>query len=710
MVSGVAILPKSSLHQNAPSKTGAMALYSLVSRNVFNQSSSSDFFLSLLPFFEPYISSASGDLFDLDGLLEYSRSEIFMPISRDVGEIFAKRMVDVKWLRRETGSQQGVIYRVVHDSDNTIDHNSDVDKDLSHIIYNIIDFAQDRFSIRLDLTIVDLEDRLLSFLVRTASSREDELLSTAPSSDALSTERADYIFSRYISHIENKEAAVFDKIAKITGVALLAEALSEIRNPLLTISRADTELTVFLDGPFAMDYLGVSGTIAAESASFTIDRLKSLNVVVSILKSSCEEIRSNLQGLFGTPPLHRHGLTNTALIRGEVTEDECRLIMNNPELAFKKIKKITVLPHNPAMFRQNENYCPDDDISELADLMPSSNEAARRRDAEALGIVMRRRAGHSTEQIFRSKFIFLTSNDAVVTASNKFLRGKGLLSPDKMTYGPALHQRTLAGLLFANVGLVERVEVSRSTVLSACARTAMLRPKLLEQMKEQLKGVSSIQNDDILEALLLQPRGGEIIMDFTIGAAHTVSIRNREELAEALRRGLTQDLEEKHKREIDNIKIQSKEDSDKWASEVSKRDEALSTIQTQLQNINNTITASNERFDQIATAVALSEIRRVSRIELFVTVALAIVSVVVFCAPLMFKTGLIYGLTAWITAVLSAIGFVALVVNRQLNFLDGRLQHLAEKRVGAALGRQGLEEYVSRTRIDYRLGTATLAK
>lgn len=697
--------------QSLPNKTptiGAMALYSLVSRNVFDPKSSGDFFSSLLPFFEPYIASVTGELFDLDGLLDYAKSQIFMPINRDVAEIFAKRMVDVKWLKRETGSKQGVIYRVAYEKAAPFEDNSNVDADLSYIVDDITRFSKDKFGLELDQPNLKIQDRLLSFLVRTASSREAELLVAAPRSGELSTERADYVFSRYISDIEKRSPAIFDRIAKITGVALLAEALSEIRHPSLSISKSSTDLTVFLDGPFAMDYLGASGHSAQKSASFTIDRLKSLGVVVSILKSSCDEIKSNLQGLFSTSPIHRHGLTHTALIRGEVSEDECRMIMNNPEHALKTIKKITALPHTPAMFRQSENFCPDSVIAELVDAMPSGNEAARRRDAEAIAIVIRRRGGHSTDQVFTAKFIFLTSNDAVISGANKLLRERGLLSSDKMTYGPALHQRTMAGLLFANVGLVERVEVSRNTVLAACAKTAMLRPKLLEQMREQLKGVSSIQNDDVLEALLLQPRGGEIIMDFTIGASHTISTRNREELAEALRRGLTQELEEKHKQNLDEVSARAKEEEEKWVAEVGKRDQLIREIQSQLYTIRGDMSVSSGRFDRIAIAVALTEVRRVSRIELTLIILLGVITVVVFCSPLVWTTGRVYNVAALITALLSAAGFLALIINRQMKFFDGMLQSLTERRVSAALRQQGLEDYVGRTQVAYRLGTVTV--
>ena len=692
--------------QPAASKTvpsiGAMALYSLVSRSMFESQSSSNFFANLLPFFEPYVASVAGELFDFDGFTEYAKTEIFMPLNKEVAEIFVKRMVDVHWLRREVGSQEGIIYRVTYERTVLDSAASDVQADLSHLVRDIVEFAKAKFGIDLNIDGRVLADQLLNFLVRTASSREADIVSVAPQSKEFPRERADYVFSRYVAEVEKRSPHIFDGIAKITGVALLAEALSEIRNPSIPKSKAATDLTVFLDGPLAMDYCGASGHSSQQSASFTIDHLRSLGANICILKQSCDEIKANLQAMYTTPPIQRHGLTHTALINKEVTDDECRYLMNSPENALKTTKKVVTLPHTPAMFKQNENFCPDNIISELADAMPSSNETARKRDAYAIAIVMRRRGGYFTDQIFKTKFIFLTSNDAVVSAANKLLRGTGLLPEDKATYGPALHQRTMAGLLFANVGLAERIEVSRTTVLSACARMAMLRPKLLEQMRDQLKSVTSIQNDELLEALLMQPRGGEIVMDFTVGASHTVSARNREKLLEALRQGLTSELGEKHKMELDDILGKMKEDNEKWTEEVGSREQEVNHLRGELITVQQAVHSNEQRFDKIAIAVASTEVRRVGRIEVALMIVFAVLAIAVFCAPLMWTSGQVYNLAAWATALLSAGGFFALVLNRQFNFFDGVLQSVAEKRVAAALQQQGLEDYIGRMHVVYR--------
>lgn len=687
---------------------GAMALYSLVSKNIFDPKSTGNFFLSLLPFFEPYIASVAGEIFDIDGLREYAKDEIFMPVNKEIAELFVRKMIEVKWLQREIGRQDGVIYKVTYESNDVVPLHADVEADLAAVIGDLIKFAKAHFEIHLDRVSYGLDGRLLSFLVRTASSRETDLLAVAPKSDDLSRERADYIFSRYISDAEKRAPAIFELITKITGVALLAEALSEIRNPSLSVPRNKTDLTVFLDGPLAMSYFGASGTMAQESADFTIDRLKSLGATICVLKNSCEEIKSNLQALFNTDPIQRHGLTNTALLRHEVTDDVCRLLMHNPEYALKEIKKLTVLPLTPSMFRQNENYCQDEMISQLANAMPSINETARRRDAEAIAIVMRRRAGHSTGQLFQSKFIFLTSNNAVVTGANRVLREAALLSQDKTTYGPALHQRTMAGLLFANVGLAERIEVSRSTVLAACARTAMMRPKLLEQMRTQLRGVSSIQNDDVLDALLLQPRGTEIIMDFTIGSSHTLSTRNREELIEALKNGLTAELAEKHRTEIENLATQARADQERWSVDLTTREQTIERINTDLQIVQQTLDASMKRFDAIAMALASNELRRVTRLETALILALAVVAAAIFFAPLIWTTGRIYLIAAGTASFLSAGGAIALLLNRQFKYFEGILQSVAERRVNVALCQQGLSDYTSRISVIYRPRSVTL--
>jgi hypothetical protein len=87
---GVPKLPTQS-PTNKAVPAGAMALYSLVSKNVFDPKSSGGFFVNLLPFFEPYIESTTGQLFDIEGLLDYAKTQIFMPINRDIAEIFRQK-------------------------------------------------------------------------------------------------------------------------------------------------------------------------------------------------------------------------------------------------------------------------------------------------------------------------------------------------------------------------------------------------------------------------------------------------------------------------------------------------------------------------------------------------------------------------------------------------------------------------------------------
>lgn len=171
---------------------------------------------------------------------------------------------------------------------------------------------------------------------------------------------------------------------------------------------------------------------------------------------------------------------------------------------------------------------------------------------------------------------------------------------------------------------------------------------------------------------------------------------------------MTEDLTKQHLQDLHEISAKAKAEDEKWASEVDKRNREIVEIRTELQKVQRHLSESFTRFDRIAVSVAASEAQRVARIEIALTVILAILSVAVFCAPLIWKTGRIYDVAAWITALLSAGGFFALLLNRQFKYFDGILQAITERRVSAVLQQQGLEEYASRVQIDYRLRSVIL--
>jgi flagella basal body P-ring formation protein FlgA len=148
---------------------------------------------------------------------------------------------------------------------------------------------------------------------------------------------------------------------------------------------------------------------------------------------------------------------------------------------------------------------------------------------------MRRRSGHETSELRDAKLILVTSNEKLVRRAVEILRDNKALGPDKRVIGPAIHQRTIAGLVFANSGLAEKKEISRRQLLAACARVVMLRPKMLERLRLQISLLNRPEDAAIVDALISQPRASEIIMDRSVGRGRPISASNVEETIAAIK-------------------------------------------------------------------------------------------------------------------------------------------------------------------------------
>jgi hypothetical protein len=301
------------------------------------------------------------------------------------------------------------------------------------------------------------EEKLLSFLIRHLSPTADpsDLQRSGDGDGGVLETRLDYWFAKYIGQISLKDKAAFQVVQKVAGIALLSEALLEIRNPSQSI-KGKKDVLVYIDTPLMMDYLSLSGIKARENAAYTIDKLKSIGISLGCFGHSCDEIRDNLKALLDVEPPFRTGPTAEAIKSGEVKVTYVTSVKNNSVHYVKNVAKVQVLPQKLGQFQYAERFCTQTVYTRLRERMPQKRDIARERDASSLAVVMRRRGGHETRDFFDAKYVLLTSNSSLIRNANEVLRASGALSTDKSAIGPAIHHRIVAGLLFANAGLEDQ--------------------------------------------------------------------------------------------------------------------------------------------------------------------------------------------------------------------------------------------------------------
>src|SRR5260221_614389 len=95
----------------AMDKARPLALWGLVSASVFSDRPSLDFYLGLIPFFEPFIEDNDGKLLDVQALKAYAESKLLFQLNDDIADLFVARMAQVGWIDVIADAPEGRVYR-----------------------------------------------------------------------------------------------------------------------------------------------------------------------------------------------------------------------------------------------------------------------------------------------------------------------------------------------------------------------------------------------------------------------------------------------------------------------------------------------------------------------------------------------------------------------------------------------------------------------
>jgi hypothetical protein len=144
-----------------------------------------------------------------------------------------------------------------------------------------------------------------------------------------------FLSARYIQNIATKEPDLLLRIVEIASLSLLTEVILDFRDP-PNAARREPGLTVFLDGPFVMDLLGLTGRLRENNAKQIVNGLQGMSAQIKVLSHYCDEIRDNLRAVLGQPRGQRFGPTAEAIRRSEVAEDYAQAVAGNVEHFVQK--------------------------------------------------------------------------------------------------------------------------------------------------------------------------------------------------------------------------------------------------------------------------------------------------------------------------------------------------------------------------------------
>lgn len=575
--------------------------YAVISQEMMG---TTDILSGLLPFFEPILDQRKGQIFDRTEFIGEVARYTHWRLTTDIADQIIYRMAKAKWLTREVEEKDAVIYRI------TIPEHRDTPSKVGEIeqLHKLaLEFRNFLGSLpgHMDEGLEEetATEMLLEWLVEAFSEpgqevspvEETEDEDPLPASHRMPRSKQ-YLCARFAMWLSEKDPTLARFLTEIGGAVMLTEVILHFRHP-EGGDRKRLNLTVFVDCPIIMDYLGLSGDILKESASYTIEKFRSMGCNIACFAHSRDEIRDILMAITHAPQSSRFGPTAEALRRKEISEQDLAVVLASLDRKLKDVG-IQVVTTMVGQLSSTSDYFPDELIPEIAVKLAQSDieysstgrfgYAARdERDAKSVAIVMRKRQGHRTSSLFDSRVIMLSQNRRLCSVGRNVAIEHDLLG--EWDIGPIVHRSDAAGALFLVMGSDEREKVTRSELLSVCIRMIRLRPKIVESVKQQLESLQSNLSSDDLDALLMEPRCAIALMDATIGADRIVDRSNVEEVIECVKRSVN----EEDRRKYDKALKTQKDASDQQLNEVKQG------LEEKIEELEQAITKQTERHDDL---------------------------------------------------------------------------------------------------------------
>jgi hypothetical protein len=531
--------------------------YAIVSREMIG---CEDIISGLLPFFEPLLVKYNGQLFDKGAFMNDVLNSLTWAITSDIADQIIGRMIKKGWLTRELPANDQVYHVSLPDSSKVIEEtNVSRLEEVSDAFDYFLDTLPKRPS---NLSTGQARtEMLLEWLVASFSQPQN----TDDNSDGehkgrpkseLRHQAESHLCARFALWLSRMNPSLAQYLAEIGGAVILTEVIFHFRKPTFK-RRSVSQLVVLVDAPLLMDYLGLSGPVLKESAAHIIDKFREVGATIGCFGHSRDEIFSILTALLASDEAGRYGPTAEALRRGDITLAEVRSVFAGLDSRIKKagVQKIT---NTPGQMTSVATYFPDELVDEVERRLGQSNLPARERDARSVAVVMRKRQGHRSGDLFDCRAVLLSQSRTLVVIANSVCIANDLLGAHDI--GPVIHRSQAAGALFLVMGLGEREKVSRSQLLGTCMDIVKLRPRIVSDLKAQLGKATAGLSEEELDSLLTDPRCATALMDSTVGAGKIIDRHNVEEIVQNIKLSLLDTEAQRHADQLKELKRRMKEE------------------------------------------------------------------------------------------------------------------------------------------------------
>ncbi len=342
------------------------------------------------------------------------------------------------------------------------------------------------------------------------------------------------LFASYVQWLAENKNPLFEKILSLVEIGLVLDLVTAIRQPVKTKAR-EISLAAVLDGPILLNAQGLSGAGSKEAATALIKLCVKNGIKVITLQHCVDEAREVVKAVLDNPSGERTGLLADAIRIEARLEGAARRFIATPDKIIRDLGVEIVNASQISNFQEKSTFS-DDLISEFADRLPYSafsNQKRKRRDAQSIGFVMRRRGGKTTSDLYNCKYVFVTKSAVLAKFSGRFVSQKVQDYPE-YAVPPGIEARHFSTMFLLNFGTDLGESVSRGELLSSCERVLRTSPEMIRKVREAMDQLSLFPPDE-LEALLNDPVALSEVTAVTGNDPAVVSVENASALAEIIK-------------------------------------------------------------------------------------------------------------------------------------------------------------------------------
>jgi hypothetical protein len=334
-----------------------------------------------------------------------------------------------------------------------------------------------------------------------------------------------------------------------------------------------------------------------------------------------------------------------------VLEAYLKEVAHDTEGFLRKLD-ITVFPKALATPPQDDRFFAEAQIASFAnELREWDNAVARERDVLSIALVMRRRRGHKSNDVFETKYVFLSHNPVLVRHARQFCLEEFLIRDVHVP--PAIDQRRMAVLLWLTLGSVQRLDLSRRQLIANCSNALRSRPDVIQSMRDMLGSVKPELKSQF-DALLTRPRSVQVVMDLTLGVHEVVGPDQIEKVFEIVKSSAIEMERAKFDEEIKATRT-------KLGRTISAKDTAIASLQEASDRIKSELDDAKVLDRRMVKSWVGDCARRGARLYFCLRVLITLIAAIIFFGAgagiwaVDSLWGRVFGLLAALIALVAAV-------------------------------------------------------